>query len=294
MRFAVLGDLHYSEYREPLHAAARDNFFTAFFGQVAALEADLVFAIGDTTQRGLMSELEGEEAIAAEVGLKIIRTTGNHDTDSIDKPEIARFFLGQRPTASPSNTELYTSLDSGPVRFILLDTARPRVSSIDWSGFVSDEQLSWLNAQIDDFNSRPNLRQLFVMGHHPIYNTTAISTRDMLYITNSDEVKQAFAKLKKCPGFYICGHNHINSLFGPDENNWYYVQAGAPLDCEGFRLFTASESGVKIQTLDIDFSNAAVRAAFDLARTSVESGFEIHPLDWMYGKPSDRELSLTF
>ena len=64
MRFVVLGDLHYSDYLNVDHAMARDRIFAQLFAQIRALKPDLVFAVGDTTNVGAMTEIVGLETIA--------------------------------------------------------------------------------------------------------------------------------------------------------------------------------------------------------------------------------------
>ncbi len=288
MRFIVLGDLHYANYSRSEVAASRDRFFEAFFRQVAAHQADIVFAIGDTTNRGTLTELKGETEIARRVGLELVRITGNHDTDSLDKSELAPYFLGGR--ASASSSELYTSFDFGPVRFILADTSRSKCSSIDWSGFVPEEQLGWLEAEIERFNAETQPKYLAVLGHHPMFGTTDRSTEDRLNIANSEAVYQVFYKLTRTPGVYICGHNHSNSLAGPDAQGWYYIQAGAPLVCLSYRLLTVDEKGFRVETVDMDLSDAAVKADFEMTRQNFEEGFSVYPLEAMYGAESDHRL----
>src|SRR5437868_12747856 len=100
MRVIVLGDMHYSDFLNPLEAAARDRFFEEFFRQVAAHRADLVIAIGDTTNHGSVAELAAQDQLARRAGLDLLRVPGNHDADSLDKAELAPYFLGQHVPAS--------------------------------------------------------------------------------------------------------------------------------------------------------------------------------------------------
>jgi 3',5'-cyclic AMP phosphodiesterase CpdA len=301
MRFVILGDLHYANYSDPAVAAARDRVFEAFFRQVAALQADLVFAIGDTTNRGTLEELRGQDEVAARTGLKLIRITGNHDADSYEKAELAPFFLGDYPSASPD--ELYTAFDFGGVRFVLLDSSRVKCSSLNWSGYVSDAQLEWLAGQVEQFNAiKSGELQTFdaspdyfvVLTHHPMYGTTTLSKDNWYNIDNSEAVRQVLARLKYGPGLYICGHNHINSIFGPDENNWYYLQAGAPLLCESFRLITVDEGGLNVETVDFDLSDPTLYADFDTTRRKMQPEFTVVERKMVYGKPGrDHSLAIS-
>lgn len=288
MRVIVLGDLHYATCSNPLEAAARDRFFEGLFWQVAAHRAELVIAIGDTTQGGIVSELAAQTALAQRCGVDLLRVMGNHDADNLDKTELAPFFLGGRLPASP--TELYTSFEAGPVRFILLDTTRSKSSN--WSGFVSDEQLAWLDGQLDRYNRADQPRHLIVMGHHPIFNTTRRSEEPWFNIDNSSAVEAILAKLTRRPGIYVCGHNHINSLAGPDEQGWYYVQPGAPLACRSYGLFTLGEAGICFETVDIDLSDPRLRADYDTTRLALGEGFNELPFETMYGAAGDHLMQV--
>ncbi len=290
MRVIVLGDLHYATYSDPLKAAARDRFFEGLFRQVAAHQADMVIAIGDTTQGGIIAELAAQTAIAQRCGLDLLRVPGNHDADNLDKTELASFFLGNHPSAS--STELYTTFEAGLARFILLDTTRSKNSS-NWSGFVSDEQLAWLADRIEQYNRAKQPRHLIVMGHHPIFNTTRRSEERWFNIDNSQAVEAILSKLIRRPGIYVCGHNHINSLAGPDAQGWYYVQPGAPLVCRSYGLFTLDEAGIRFETVDIDLSDPQLRADYDTTRFALGADFNERPFKEMYGADSDHLMQVA-
>lgn len=287
MRVIVLGDLHYTEYDDPQVKAARERFFEGFFRQVAAHQADVVVAIGDTTDGGTIAELIGQDAVFQRAGLDVVRVPGNHDAASVEKPEIASYFLGGRTSASA--TELYTSFDAGPVRFVLLDTTRSKDEN--WSGFVSAEQQAWLETQIETFNRSSEPRHLIVMGHHPIMNTTRMSELKWFNIDNSQDVRPIFNKLTRTPGVYVNGHNHVNSVVGPDENGWCFVQPGAPMVCRSYGLFTIDETGIRYETVDIDLSDLQMLADLDAIRY-IMGGFNEIPLEEIYGTNADRLLEV--
>jgi DNA repair exonuclease SbcCD nuclease subunit len=290
MRFIILGDLHYATYSNPETAAARDRFFYAFFRQVAAQQADAVFAIGDTTHVGTLEELQGLDEIVNNVGLKLVRLVGNHDNNSHEKHEIAPYFLNGARSAGEDG--LYHAFTVGEVRFVLLDSARVKLSDTDYSGIIHTPQLEWLSREIAQFNATPSTRYLVAMAHHPINNTTHGSEDPMLQIVNSPEVVEIFAQVQRKPAFYICGHNHSHSLFGPDANDWYHVQTGAPMQVEGYRLVTAELDSVRVETIDIDFSPPGLRADFDTTRHNFEKGFSLNDFIQYYGTFADREFIL--
>ncbi len=288
MRFVVLGDLHYATYSQPEFTAARERVFGALFRQVAALKADVVFAIGDTTNDGTIAELTAQDALAAQAGIKLIRITGNHDCDSLEKAEMADFFLGEQ---SPlTQQELYASFSYGVVQFILMDTSRVKMGGLNWGGIVSDEQLTWLAAEVEKFNHDPQLKYFVVLGHHPIENTTQRSDEKWMNVENSAAIREVLGKLEGAPGLYICGHNHSNSIAGPDAAGWYYLQAGAPVVCESYRIVTVDERGIKIETVDFDLSEPELRADFETARRNIADYFSLPPLEQVYGSETDRQL----
>lgn len=288
MRLIVLGDLHFSDYENPDQNAARDRFFEGFFRQVAAHHADLVIAIGDTTDHGYGEEFVHENSVTRQAGLDLWRITGNHDTYNLPKSEIARFFLGHHVPFSVS--DLYTSFDAGLVRFVLLDTTRSRDEN--WSGFVSDEQLAWLNGEIANYN-QAGPPFLVVMGHHPITGTTRFSDRTWHNIEDSGPIKAEFARLTRPPAFYVCGHNHANSLVGPDAQGWHYVQLGAPLVCRSYGLFTFDPNGVRFETVDLDLSDPAFRADYETICQAQGEEFNSHPFEEMYGQDADHHLLVS-
>jgi 3',5'-cyclic AMP phosphodiesterase CpdA len=291
MRFVVLGDLHYSEYALPENAAARDRVFTAFFSQIAKLQPDFVFAIGDTTNYGTPDELSGLAEIVSACGITLICTTGNHDCYSMPKPQLAPYFLGGRVSAS--QTDLYTAFAGDTAKFVLLDTARDRDFE-RYDGFVSAEQLAWLNEQIEQFNRQTDPRYLVVLGHHPIVNTTRRSEETMLNIENSAEVVDAFAKLERKPAFYFCGHNHCNSITEMDLNGWFHVQTADPLDSKSFRLVTMTAEKVDIDTIEFDLSDRQLYADFKAARFNIPAHFTPQPFNLAHGELHERLLSVTF
>lgn len=289
MRCVFLGDLHYSDYPDRAHADARDRLFADWFQQVGEVGADFVFAVGDTTNLGSMTEMQGLQAIVNASGLPFVRVTGNHDCYSLSKLALAPFFLGDRD--SHSRDSLYTYFDVGSTRFVLTDTARDRDYE-DYGGFVAAEQVQWLAETLADFEQQEHLQHAIVMGHHPLRDTTRRSTELMLHIANSSEVQTAFATLHRTTGLYFCGHNHNHSIHTRD--NWHYIQTGNPLDCRSFRLVTLSEAGVQVDTLDFDLSDPSLAADFDLVRHNIPAGFTPQPFEESYGEERDRSCTIRY
>ena len=256
MKFIVLGDLHYTDYpTEPLRTA-RDHFFETLFHSVATQNADLVFAIGDIVHDGTHSEIQGLYTLARRCGVELLSITGNHDTASLPKADLRPYFVG----GQAGHAELYTAFSNGGVRFVLLDTGREMLCDVDWSGYVSPEQQSWLADQIEAYRQGATDDQaLVVLGHHPFYDTTTASSKDRLNIANSQEVRPLLGQASVGRAMYICGHNHVNSLFGPDEAGWTFIQCGAPLVAFSYRLISFDEQGSRLETVDFGLGEAGFK-----------------------------------
>lgn len=288
MKFVVLGDLHFTDYPTEEEQAGRDRFFEKLFQQVAAQQADLVFAVGDIVHYGTHNEIQGLFAAAWQFGVELICITGNHDTASLNKAELRPYFVGGK-TATP---ELYGAFSQDGVRFVLLDTGREMLCDIDWSGYVSPQQQSWLASEVGAFHDGASGdANLVVMGHHPFYGTTQSSTEDKLNIANSDEVRGVLGQMPSGQAIYVCGHNHVNSIFGPDETGWTYVQCGAPLVAFSFRVITADESGLHVDTVNFGLDDPELKAALPAIYAGLEH-FSDMDVETAGGQQADREWRL--
>ena len=288
MKFIVLGDLHYTVYSDPAQSAARDHFFETLFRSVMAQKADLVFAIGDLVHAGEPAELDGLYALAERVGVRLLSVTGNHDFASHTKEELRPYFVA----GAAGRAEFYDAFSQAGVRFVLLDTARELLSDTDWSGYVSPAQQAWLAGQVADFQAgRTADRALVVLGHHPFYATTERSLKDKLNIANSEEVRPLLDQAESGTAFYICGHNHINSIFGPDETGWTFVQCGAPLVAFSYRVITLDEQGSQVETVDFGLDEPDFKAKLTEVYAGLEHFGDIE-LETAAGQESDRRLAL--
>lgn len=287
MKFVVLGDLHFTEYETEEAAAARDLFFETLFRQVAAQDANRIFAIGDIVQSGTPAEIQKLYSSAARHGIELMAITGNHDTGAFPKDELRPYFVEGRAKAE----ELYYAFSQSGVRFVLLDTSRELMGE-NWSGIVSPAQLEWLAQEVETFKRSDNGDQyLVVMGHHPVYGTTTRSTENWLNIVNSDEVRDVLGQVRPGQALYICGHNHVNSIAGPDDGGWTYVQCGAPLLAFSFRLITANETGVQVETIDFGLDDPQLAEVMPHVYAGLEH-FEVVPLEKAAGQPADRQWEI--
>lgn len=289
MKFIVLGDLHFTDYQSAEAIAGRDKFFDLLFQQVAAQGAELVFAVGDIVHYGYHEEIQGLYAAARRHGLELLSITGNHDTAALPKEELRPYFVGGQATGQ----ELYHAFSQGQTRFVLLDTGREMLCDIDWSGYVSPAQQDWLAEEVAAFNNgQYGDHSLVVMGHHPFYNTTAESTVFRLNIDNSGEVRAVLGQVEPGRAIYFCGHNHINSIYGPDEMGWTHIQSGAPLVSFSFRVVTTGPAGFKVETVNFGLEDAQVKAALPALYAGLQHFADLS-LEQAGGQPADREWQLN-
>ena len=289
MRWIVLSDSHFAQVSKPKVAAARDRVFGAVLRQVSAENADGVFITGDTTHRGRRAELTRLHELADVAGVTLTAVVGNHDADTHTKAELAPFFLGGRPSAAPD--ALYRAFSEGGVRWLLLDTAREMMSAVDYSGYVSPDQQAWLADEIRRANADPAVRYVCVLGHHPIANTTRRSDEPGLNIADSDPVRAILGTLRGKTGLYLCGHTHCHSIhIGTD--GWHYAQTGALLLVQSYREMTVDARGLRIETVDVDMSDPALREDWAAVCAGFEDPFTLYPREAVYGAPADLRLEV--
>ncbi len=295
-RVVLLGDLHFSEYASPELDIEREQVFTAMFKQAVHLRPDLVVALGDTTHQGSLKELDPLHQIiqssSQKAGIPIVTITGNHDCYQLSKSTIAPYFIGfegiQKPDFYPEC--LCGFLDLNGVRFTFLDTARDRDPD-NFGGDVNLDQLHWLQALMADFNQDPKLRYFVLMGHHPLFQTTAISDEEMMHIANSQELMTVLETLSKPPGLYCCGHNHTHSIARIP--NWLCIQTAAPLDCRGGRLLTLDSTGIRVEPLELIGPDAEFAAAWERIHLAIPDGFSPQTPAEVSGSELDRTLVLS-
>jgi 3',5'-cyclic AMP phosphodiesterase CpdA len=230
MRLALLGDLHYSSMSHGTEEvkAARIRAYEHMLKVFLKEEADFHISIGDLTHEGTAQELRSIYSILAKSERSFIHVLGNHDTYSLPKHEISTL------TGQPC----YRAIDTPYAKLIFLDTTK-EMNRSDWGGELNEEQLIWLKAQLTDSHQK----QVLLFGHHPVFDTTARSALDKLYIRPQDELKDMINSLPQ-GGIYFCGHNHMNSIV--KQGNWHYVQTAACLDVPAYRVIEVHENEVTI------------------------------------------------
>ncbi|TXK84440.1 metallophosphoesterase [Paenibacillus sp. N3.4] len=240
MKIAMIGDLHYPSMviNRPEVVKARDAFFEHVLSAFLETEADYHISIGDLTNTGELAEFDYIFKKVESYGSRVrfIHILGNHDTYTHDKADVLAA-TGRKP---------YDLIETEQATLVMLDTARETVT--DWSGFMEEEQLTWLEAVIGEHPDKP----LLVFAHHPIYGTTARSEEAMMSLHEAVELRQILNKHAGL-GFYFNGHNHVNSIVR--EQNWYFVQTAAMLDIPAFRLITVENGQVSVELIKFEDEN---------------------------------------
>jgi len=235
MKLAIIGDLHYPDElttQSKQSEEARDAYYEQFMANFLAIEADYHISIGDLTHAGEFSEFNYvmKKIDSEKFSGRFLHVLGNHDTYTHPKEDILAVTKQQR----------YGVIEEQDARILLLDTAREVRE--DWSGMIDEEQLTWLENQMNRTTDKP----LFVFGHHPLYNTTARSTETMMSLDPSQDIWPILEKWQGT-GFYFNGHNHIHSIVR--KGQWYFIQTAAASDVPAVRIVTVHDNEVRVETV---------------------------------------------
>ncbi|UQZ83849.1 cyclic 3',5'-adenosine monophosphate phosphodiesterase [Paenibacillus konkukensis] len=271
MRIALLGDFHYSRMdggtAEMLEA--RDAAYKTMLDAFLQTEADLHISLGDLTHGGYPEEFRYVFEQINGSGRSFIHVLGNHDTYSIPKTEILAITGQQR----------YGAIELDEAKLLFLDSTK-EMNRSDWGGELDERQLAWLKEQLEQSGGKPVL----VFAHHPVYDTTAHSTKDKLSIHPDIDIQSAL-RAKQGPAFYFCGHNHINSIVSRD--GWHYIQTAACLDHPAFRLIELS--GKKLTIGFVTMEDETLSSHIERFNTQVK-GFK--PTADAQGLEQDRYLQV--
>lgn len=239
MKIALIGDLHYPSMviNRPEVVKARDAFYEHVLSAFLETEADYHISIGDLANAGELAEFDYVFTKVKSYGSRVhfIHTMGNHDTYTHDKAAVL----------AATGRKAYDLIETEQATLVMLDTARETVT--DWSGFMEDEQLVWLEHAVSRHVNTN--KPLLVFAHHPIYGTTARSRETMMSLHETIELQHILNK-HAGTGFYFNGHNHVNSIVR--ERDWYFVQTAAMLDIPAYRLITIENGQVSVDLIRLE------------------------------------------
>ncbi|NBD25653.1 metallophosphoesterase family protein [Paenibacillus glycinis] len=235
MRLVLMGDLHYHEIDATIPGLpeARTAFYHTLLERFLNTDADLHISLGDLTNFGSPSELQEVYALLRREERTFVHVLGNHDVYSQTRRQVLAI-TGQ---------ERYRAIDTDEAMLVFLDTAR-EMDTADWSGWIDEEQLQWLEAMVEQSGTKP----LLVFGHHPVYQTTTRSEMDKGSIHPSIDMWRILDR-KQGTGVYFNGHTHVNSIVA--RKNWTFVQLAACLDEPGFRIVELEGGRIRIAPVDL-------------------------------------------
>ncbi|MEK3726146.1 metallophosphoesterase family protein [Paenibacillus sp. FSL H8-0034] len=236
MKLAVMGDFHYPcmQSKAEFHMV-RDQFFGGLLEEFLDAEADYHISIGDFTNEGRADELQfifGAIQNHAH-NRKFVHILGNHDTVSMPKDEILKITGQQR----------YSAVDTDDAILVFLDTTK----EMDWKDFggeIDEGQMVWLKKLIQESGEKT----MILFGHHPIEGTTQFSDKRMHAIHSEYEMWPVLSA-KKGHGYYICGHNHSNSIVHKEQ--WSFIQTAACLDILGYRMIELNQGKLSVSMIDL-------------------------------------------
>ncbi|MBM7564999.1 metallophosphoesterase family protein [Paenibacillus sacheonensis] len=272
MRLVLMGDLHYHEIDAAIPGLpeARTAFYHTLLDHFMNTDADLHISLGDLTNFGSPSELREVSALLRREDRAFIHVLGNHDVYSQPREQVLAITGQQR----------YRSIDTDEAMLVFLDTAR-EMNTADWSGWMDDEQLHWLEERVEESGTKP----LLVFGHHPVYQTTVRSEIDKGSIHPSIDMWRILNR-KEGTGVYFNGHTHVNSIVA--RNNWTFVQIAACLDQPGFRIVELEGERLRISEVDMMDADMMAHAATMHLHIS-----HFHPTPEARGQESDRRSDIS-
>lgn len=304
LHFAQISDIHISSlgnHHELLSAHAPD--FLA--GIIAALnrlaDLDFVLITGDLFDTADSFEFNRFQAVIENLDKPYHIIPGNHDrrppgqTEGLTRRDFARQFnpqFSQRP-AAPQAQAGYWSISVDPqVQIIGLDS----IKNEDWGGVVDDEQLIWLEQELDTHLDK----FIIVAVHHPLHplapvddhpdytNFVCDNGRELLGLLD------AYSPVK----LVLTGHHHLTKVDKLGDR--LHVAAPSvsiyPLAYRTFRLSQQLDGQWQVEW---QTHSAAGPAMIDRARIAMidtwhnYAGFELDFVEWhvdlALGKEKDRQ-----
>ncbi|MBS4190613.1 metallophosphoesterase [Bacillus sp. FJAT-49705] len=238
MKIAVMGDLHYpsrhgvTKRLEEHVIESRDSFYPNYLKSFFNQEADLYVSVGDLTNFGTKDEFEEVYEYIRSYNKPFYQTLGNHDVYSMSRREVLEL--------TKMNGNLIMEEEA---ILLLLETGR-ELDTVNFDGWVTNEQLEWLEKVIDDSGEKT----MIVFAHHPIYDTTAHSNKNMLSIHPSIDLWSVLNK-KRGKGIYVNGHTHADSIV--EKENWTFVQISAVLDDQSVRILEIDHDQFSVTAIDV-------------------------------------------
>jgi len=191
MIIAQISDTHIS-----LNTNENDAYLQRAVVHLLELPAqpDVVIITGDCVNSGHHIEYTRLLSLLAPLPMPYYLVPGNHD----DRVKLLELFGAQG--TQPLHGFVQYVVDDGPVRLIALDT---QVFG-KGDGFLSDEQLQWLEERLSEAPTKPTL---IFMHHPPIF--VGLSAMDEMRLTNADAFGEIIARHPQVERI-VAGHIHMS------------------------------------------------------------------------------------
>jgi len=197
LRFAVIGDLHYSIQE----SVTSEYIIPAFSDELHKLKTlpEFIIQTGDFIHGGRGKDIESEAAFAFSNFSEIINipfylSRGNHDRHPAFKEHALKLFSTQ---SGKSITRLYYSFNKANCHFIFLDCEEEDLT----------EQMIWLEEDLKKATSDPDIDHIFAAGHYPLWIVARAGFTRPDYAEN---VASLLARYKT--DAYFCGHTHNKTI----------------------------------------------------------------------------------
>ena len=234
----------------------------AFTDQVIDLKPDAWIITGDMTNS---ADAEDEKELAkilkkaADAGVEVIITTGNHDYDSDDIRSFRENFYGLQNKTSEDEASLSYSTVIDGVRLLAMDDGSA-VDDRGASALFSDETMNWLRSQLEE--AREKEEKVLFLAHRSVLFETGYNSGVDYTIENEDlESLLREYDVRLC----LVGHQHSQAIL--EKDGLYEIMSCMPLTGKHrFGWLTADEEGLLYEGRQIDlekYSSAEDYAAIE-------------------------------
>lgn len=240
--FIHLSDLHILEDLEAIQYGVNCyQRLECLIAEVNSLRPRPSFAVitGDLVSDGREGSYHRLSSLLCSLELPTHFALGNHD----DRQAFRKALLNKPPSEEP----IYASFNAGGFHFVILDTLKKGSPA----GFLEEDQLSWLRADLEGNHSRPT----FLFIHHHVL-PIRIRWLDELKLENADDLLEILEKAGNIKWVFY-GHVHQNRLWrykgivfaSPPSTGFQVPEYSQTMmvtdDPPGFRLVEAKEDGVR-------------------------------------------------
>lgn len=207
--------------------------------------ADYYISIGDITNTGREDEFHGILNIIQQFPQHDLfkMVIGNHDLYDMNMDVVEKLI----PT--PLNYHIVHE----DVCLIFLNTSinvdeaahNERELLLEHGGQLNEEQLVWLDKLVTEHHDK----KIIIFAHHPLYDTTYLSTKLYAYVRETPQVLEILEKHKQ-PSFYINGHKHADSIV--QRKNWTFIQVADVINQPTVRDLEITDSYFKMTYRELD------------------------------------------